>query len=67
MYHLSVDDRQLTPGVEKQRVAPTGKQGVVPLNESDSRMYLSHVKEGTHIIHVLSHAYVFVLVYIGLF
>lgn len=32
--------------MEKQRVALTGKQSVVPLNSTDCKMHSSHLKEG---------------------
>ena len=41
-----VDDHRLSPCVEKQCVAPTGKQSTVLLNATDYKIYFSQVEWG---------------------
>lgn len=43
---VPVDDRQLSPYVEKQYVALTGRKSIVLLNKANSKMYFTHLKEG---------------------
>ena len=38
----AVDDTQLSPCVEMQQLAPTGKQRIVPLTGTDSKTYYSY-------------------------